>query len=76
MSAEACTGSGQPLPDDAREEFEADPTCTHFYCPNCAKLLVLPSKPDGVIRKHIAGIPSWAAIVAASEAAEAGATLQ
>ena len=52
MASTPCEGSGQPLPDDAREDFEADSTCTHFYCPECTKLLALPRTPAGTVRKH------------------------
>ena len=72
MSAKLCPGTGQTLPDDAKSDFEADPTCTHFYCPECAKLLALPAKPDGLIRRHVAAVAPWDPLTPdATEATEA-----
>lgn len=51
-TTQRCEGTGQPLPADARADFEADPTCTHHYCPACGKLLRLPRTPDGTVRAH------------------------
>lgn len=60
--APACPASGQPLPESARADYEADPSCTHFYCPECGKLLHLPTSPSGTIRRHkqpAAGAAPW-----------------
>lgn len=62
-----CPGSGQPLPEDARADYEADSTCTHFYCAHCTKLLRLPATPDGTVRRHTPATPTWAQVLAAEE---------
>ena len=47
-----CPASGTMLPDDVKADYLADPSCTHFHCAHCNKLLALPKSPYGLVRKH------------------------